>query len=154
MNEWVGRCCASLAGGHQVADIALLYPVESLWPQFRPRGTGPMIRPVRPPSKTPGARRPRACLPAQRDFTVIDSRTLAEARVESGALVHGNLRWRVVVLPGVDTLPQAAWENLDAIRPQRRDRHRAGSAAAKPKRNFPRAESRRWRRNCSGRRLT
>ena len=49
---------------------------------------------------------------AQQDFTVIDSRTLAEAKVDGGALVHGQLRWHVLVLPGVDTLPQAAWENL------------------------------------------
>ena len=43
---------------------------------------------------------------------MIDSRTLAEAKVDGGALVHGQLRWHVLVLPGVDTLPQAAWENL------------------------------------------
>jgi hypothetical protein len=49
---------------------------------------------------------------AQRDFTVVDRRALEEARVESGTLVHGALRWRVVVLPATDTLPLAAWERL------------------------------------------
>jgi hypothetical protein len=42
----------------------------------------------------------------------VDARTLAEAKVEGGVLVHGQLRWRVVVLPCADTLPLAAWENL------------------------------------------
>jgi hypothetical protein len=37
---------------------------------------------------------------------------LVEARAESATLVHGKLRWRVIVLPGADTLPLAAWQNL------------------------------------------
>ena len=49
---------------------------------------------------------------SQRDFTFVDSRALAEARVKAGALVHGQLRWRAVILPGADTLPLAAWKNL------------------------------------------
>ena len=36
LNEWVGRCCTALRGGHQVADLAVLYPVESLWTKFVP----------------------------------------------------------------------------------------------------------------------
>ncbi|MCX5758119.1 MAG: glycosyl hydrolase, partial [Candidatus Hydrogenedentes bacterium] len=36
LNEWVGRCCTALKGGRQVADIAVVYPVESLWPRFTP----------------------------------------------------------------------------------------------------------------------
>jgi hypothetical protein len=38
---------------------------------------------------------------------------LAEATVQNGELVNGNLRWRAVVLPGADTLPLAAWRNLE-----------------------------------------
>ena len=44
LNAWVGRCCASLTGGHQVADIALLYPVESLWTRFTPSRFGSHIK--------------------------------------------------------------------------------------------------------------
>ncbi len=29
-----------------------------------------------------------------------------------GSMTHGPLQWHVIVLPGVDTLPLAAWENL------------------------------------------
>jgi hypothetical protein len=43
---------------------------------------------------------------------MVDSRAIAEAKIIDGALVHGSLQWRVVVLPGVDTLRSAAWENL------------------------------------------
>jgi hypothetical protein len=47
-------------------------------------------------------------LEVRRDMTVVDARTLAEAKVEDGSLVHGDLRWRVVVLPGVMTLLENA----------------------------------------------
>lgn len=112
LNAWVGRCGTVLAGGHQVADIAVLYPVESLWIRFTPARHWA--------NESPGASRieslyraaAESLFQAQRDFTFIDSRTLATARTGRGELVHGSLRWRVVVLPGVDTLPLAAWENL------------------------------------------
>jgi hypothetical protein len=112
LNEWVGRCATMLTGGHQVADIAVLYPIESVWPKFQPgrhrAGESPTAARIESLYRSVAD----ALYFAQRDFTFVDGRALAEARVESGALVHGNLRWRVVVLPGADTLPLAAWKNL------------------------------------------
>jgi hypothetical protein len=35
--------------------------------------------------------------------------------VETGQLVHGPLRWKVIVLPAVSTLPEAAWRKLEAF---------------------------------------
>ena len=112
INEWVGRCCERLRGGHQVADVALVYPVESIWTRFFPAHVWA--------NEAPGATRienlyraaAETLFAAQRDFTVVDSATLAGAKVEHGVLVHGSSRWRAVVLPGVDTLPMAAWSNL------------------------------------------
>lgn len=37
LNEWVGRCCAPLTGGHQVADIALLLPHREHLAEVSPR---------------------------------------------------------------------------------------------------------------------
>ncbi len=113
LNEWVGRTCASLAGGHQVADIALLYPVESLWPKFRPARLWANDSPGATAIENAWRAAADSLFASQRDFTVVDSRTLAEAKVDNGALVHGKLRWRALVLPGTDTLPKAAWDNLD-----------------------------------------
>jgi hypothetical protein len=112
INEWVGRCATALHGGHQVPDVAVVYPAESLWTRFIPAQHWA--------SASPQANRIgelyRTALDglfeARRELTVVDSRTLADARVEAGALIHGPLRWRVVVLPGVDTLPERAWTNL------------------------------------------
>lgn len=113
LNEWVGRCTTLLAEGRQVADVAVVYPVESLWTRFVPAAhwaaASPEANRIGALFRTVGD----ALFEARRDFTVVDSRTLAEARVEGDALVHGALRWRVVVLPGVDTLPRGAWVNLE-----------------------------------------
>lgn len=112
LNAWVGRCAAALRGGHQVADIAVVYPVESLWIRFVP--SRHWTRDATAATRLDHLFRAaiEGFFAAPRDFTVVDSRALAEATVGNGELVHGSLRWRVVVLPGVDTLPLAAWENL------------------------------------------
>jgi hypothetical protein len=115
LNEWVGRSALLLTGGHQVAHIAVLYPIESLWTQFTP---APVWA-----NDSPGALRIHNTyrnaledlFAAQRDFTVVDSRALLDATVRAGALVHGPLRWRVVVLPATDTLPLAVWKKLAAF---------------------------------------
>ena len=112
LNEWVGRCCAALRGGSQVADVALLYPIESAWCQFTPsrhwanesQGALTVERAFRAAEEQ--------LFSSRRDFTIVDSRALAEAKVEGNTLVHGALRWKVVVLPRTDTLPSRAWENL------------------------------------------
>ena len=115
LNRWVGRCNTLLAGGHQVSDVALLYPIESLWPKFVPAHHGPTdVQSVRQAERIfDGAA--TALYAANRDFTYVDSRALTEAKVQGDALVNGRLRWRVVVLPATDTLPLVAWENLAAF---------------------------------------
>jgi len=112
LNEWVGRCCTALRGGHQVADIAVLYPAESLWTKFVP--SRHWTREAAAASRIENIYRAatESLFVSQRDFAFVDSRALTEAKVQTGELVHGQLRWRVVVLPGTDTLPLAAWENL------------------------------------------
>lgn len=114
LNEWIGRCCTMLRGGHQVADVALLYPVETAWVRFTPStqrvneapADAHRVEHVFHDAET-------SLFRAQRDFTHVDARTLAEATVEGGELRYRDLRWRIVVLPDADTLPLAAWENLE-----------------------------------------
>lgn len=112
LNTWVGRCCAMLRGGHQVADIAVLYPAESLWVHFRPARQGA--------TDSPAAHRIEAIFNqvsdslynANRDFLYIDTPTLLEASLKGDSLIYNDLRWRVIVLPCVDTLPLKAWKKL------------------------------------------
>ena len=112
LNAWVGRCCSALKGGCQVADIAVLYPTESLWPRFNPSRYYASDAPAAARIESVYHDVLETLFAAGRDFTFVDGRALAAAKVEVGALAHGSLRWRVVILPGADTLPLAAWENL------------------------------------------
>ncbi len=113
LNRWVGRCATMLGGGHQVTDIAVLYPIESVWPKFVPARHGATetadARAMERIYNTVGS----ALFNANRDFAVVDAWALADARVRGDSLCHGELRWRVVVLPCADTLPMAAWENIE-----------------------------------------
>ncbi len=113
LNEWIGRCAATLAGGHQVADVAVVYPTESLWVRFTPsrhwtKDASPEVKAIE--------RTYRNALDdlyaARCDFTIFDAQGLAEGTAEQGVLRHGELAPRMVVLPRIDTLPMAAWENL------------------------------------------
>lgn len=114
LNEWVGRCCTMVRGGHQVTDIALLHPIETAWVRFTP------ARHWVAESSVEAHRVERVFHDAEnnlfrsrRDFTHVDSRTLTEAKAVDGALEFRELRWRIVILPDADTLPLAAWENLE-----------------------------------------
>jgi len=115
LNQWVGRCCTALRGGHQVTDIAVLHPTESLWTRFVPSRNWTTEAAAAARIESVYRTAAEGLVAAQRDFTFIDSRALQEAVVEQGTLVHNALRWRVLVLPAVDTLPLAAWENLAAF---------------------------------------
>ena len=112
LNLWVGRCATMLTGGCQVADVAVVYPVESLWTRFVPSRHWTQEATAAQPIESLFHGALDGLFEARRDMTIVDSRALGESTVEAGALVHGHLRWRVVVLPGIDTLPLAAWENL------------------------------------------
>lgn len=112
LNEWVGRCCMMLKGGRQVADVALLYPIESLWPHFPASRHNANDAPEALRVESIWRNAADSLYRARRDFTYVDSRTLAEATVQDGRLVYKGLQWRVLVLPGADTLPLAAWENI------------------------------------------
>ena len=111
-NTWVGRCCTMLAGGHQVTDIAVVYPVESVWPRFRPARNGPTDSAAALEVQRIYSSTADMLFSTRRDFTFVDSATLCTAEAADGAFRHRDHRWRVLVLPMADTLPLAAWETI------------------------------------------
>jgi hypothetical protein len=137
LNEYVGRCCTALRGGYQVADVALVYPVESLWPYYDPAPHQATRNPTAMRIEQAYLGALEALYGAGREVTIVDAQALAEATLEGGTLVHGKLRWKVLVLPGVETLPTAAWDKITAF-------HRAGGVViglalrpANSEREFP-----------------
>ena len=112
INAWVGRCSTALRGGHQVADIAVLYPTESLWTRFVPSRIWTQEAGAAARVETLYRSAAQSLFDHQRDFTFVDSQALMDAQIRSGSLVHNKLRWRVLILPGTDTLPLSAWQKL------------------------------------------
>ncbi len=112
LNEWVGRCCTMLRGGHQVADIALLYPIESMWVHFRPATQGATDSPTAQRIESIFNQASDALYNANRDFLYVDSPTLLSASLQGDSLVYEGMKWRVIVLPGVDTLSLEVWRKL------------------------------------------
>jgi len=112
INTHVGRCQTMMRGGHQVADIAVLYPIESVWPAFIPAYHGATAESAarRVESVFDGVS--SALFGVNRDFAYVDSKALCEAKVVDDTITHGALRWRILVLPAADTLPLEAWENV------------------------------------------
>ncbi len=116
LNNWVGRCCTMLKGGRQEADLAVVYPAETMGTRFAPSRLWVNDAPA-------SARQvqdtydlaSRALFDAGRDFTYVDGQALSEAEVKDGVLHLGDLAWRAVILPCVDTLPLHAWQNLAAL---------------------------------------
>ena len=115
LNESIGRINTTMRGGHLDADIAVVYPVESVWPHFRPR--------MHQSTDAPGAvaidqaytMTHQALFETGRDYCFVDPKGLLEAQVEGDRLTHGELAWKVVILPGVETLPAEAWDKLDTF---------------------------------------
>ena len=112
LNTHIGRCSTLLAGGHQVSDIAVLYPIESVWPKYIPAYSGATSEAAARRIESVFDGVGEALYGANRDFTYVDARALSEAKVKGGELKHGMLNWRALVLPATDTLPLAAWENV------------------------------------------
>ena len=112
INTHVGRCQTMMRGGHQVTDIAVLYPIESVWPAFIPAHHGATAESAARRVESVFAGVSSALFGANRDFAYVDSQALCEAKVVEDTLTHGDLRWRVLVLPAADTLPLEAWENV------------------------------------------
>lgn len=114
INEWVGRCILMLQGGNQVSDVAVLYPAESLWTRFQPSGIWANESPETLALGSIYQNASASLWDDAREFTYIDSQAIDDTKVIAGALSHPcGAAWKVIVLPGTDTLPLATWQKLE-----------------------------------------
>jgi hypothetical protein len=112
LSDYAGRACSWLEGGQQAASIAVLYPAASIWVRFEPSRLYANDAARANQIESIYHNVSESLFADGRDFTFIDAQAIADARVRDGALQTGAHRWRVVILPGADTLPLAAWRNL------------------------------------------
>ena len=114
INTTIGRTITLMAEGQNGAEVALLYPSEALMSTYRPGlhgGGGPDNMRVASCFRSCGA----LLFEGHRAFMFVGAPSLAEAKVAGDALVRGDLRWRVVVLPQATTLSSATLRNVYAF---------------------------------------
>jgi len=101
--DYSARLSYLLSQGSHVADIALLYPTQSLWLEYTPgpsqSGAGDIVAAFRMTSN--------ALLRLQRDFDYVSEESVVsgESRAEAGKLVLGEETFSVLVLPPLRALP-------------------------------------------------
>lgn len=119
-NEYTARVVSALYGGVRAARIAIYYPIETLWTKFKPdnmrlktwwsvMGAAPEAQSIEDLvynitySLTDNGW----------EYSYIDAQGLIESQAQAGTLTHKNhLKWDVVILPSVETIPDAAYKKL------------------------------------------
>lgn len=119
---YLGRLCYALSRGRRVAPIALVDPITSLWTH------GAVATGVSGPGPGPDDLATRIAgdwqyllrelEAAQRQFDTLDPLLLSEGKVEDGVLRLGDAAYRVIVLPPMASLEQAAWAKLEQFAEQ------------------------------------
>jgi len=118
-NQYVAGIAKYLRGGHSVADVAVFYPIESLWAAFLPEplqvagwdsviGGNPKAIKIEQSFRNTA----RILYHDRWEYNFIDAKAIEESKVENGQLVHGALRWKLVILPNVSTLSLSALKKL------------------------------------------
>jgi len=106
-NDYVGRLNYLLTQGQFTADVAVLYPIASVWANFKPT-----TRHVHNLNDNPKARDvdeawryvSSQVLSCQRDFDYLDEELIQSATVVNGKLCIGKNSYSVLVMPHVTTL--------------------------------------------------
>ena len=98
INLTAGRLITLMSEGHDASDVAVLYPSDAMMATYEPsRQFGGGARTAAIGEKF--CKATDLLYKAGRPFLIVDAASLAEAKVEGGELVRGDLRWRTVVLP-------------------------------------------------------
>ena len=118
LNDYTGRLSYMLTQGRFTADVAVLYPIASVWADFKPTN-----RHVHHLDDNPKAKDvdeawraiSREALACQRDFDYLDEDAVQRAKVSGGKLTIGKNSYSVLVLPHVTTLGYATLEKIKAF---------------------------------------
>lgn len=112
INDYAGRLGVMLTGGQHVCDIAVFYPVESVWAHFVPATHGSTKSPEAAEIERIYREVSRFLFENRRDFDYVDSEVLRQAKVLDGRLRAGAETYRVLILPNTDTIPLDVWRKV------------------------------------------
>jgi hypothetical protein len=113
--EFAARLNSLFTTGKIRPRVAVLYPILSLWAHFTPSN-----RSMYEPHPNPDVRfldgaftdLCRSLVQQQIDYDIVDERSLVGARIEGNALVVGEQRYQVLVLPPADTIRLRTMETI------------------------------------------
>lgn len=107
LNDFTGRVGSVLTKGDFVADVAVLYPMASVWADFVPTnrhvsyvGDQPKCKDVDDAFREVS----RELLACQRDYDYLDEDAICRAKTSNGTIKIGRNTYRVLVLPHATVL--------------------------------------------------
>lgn len=115
LNDFTGRVGSMLTQGDFVADVAVLYPIASVWADFVPTnrhvsyvGDQPKSRDVDTAFRDVS----KELLACQRDYDYLDEDAICSAKVAGGTMKIGKNAYRVLVLPHASVLRYATLQQI------------------------------------------
>ncbi len=114
-NEFVGRLSLMLTQGEAVCDVAVLYPIASVWANYVPNRHPVWYFQTHPDAAAVDAawqQVSRCLLECPCDFDYIDESDLTSARIQGKRLNISTRRYRVLVLPAVSWVRAATLAQL------------------------------------------
>jgi len=110
--DYTARVTAVLSSGVQVTQVAVLYPMSSVWADFIPGDNSAEV----------GAQMDRllaglcgALQELHYDFLIVDEQALVEAKAENGHVRIGNLTFEAIIVPPLTTLTDACAQALQSL---------------------------------------
>jgi hypothetical protein len=116
LNDYTGKLSYMLTQGEFKADVAVLYPIASVWADFSPTN-----RHVGNLDDNPKAKLvddswqavSRELLSCQRDFDYLDESNIEKAKISKGVIKIGKCDYTILVLPNVTTLRLSTLKQIE-----------------------------------------
>jgi len=115
-NDHIGRLGMMLTGGNHVADVAVFYPIQSVWGTYTPTNglaqSPPFGEKAQRINNDFGAVS-LELLANQRDFDYIDDQAILDSQIDSGAMSVSGEAFKCVVLPNTWVMPADVYKKLE-----------------------------------------
>ena len=110
-NQYLSRAAYLLTGGHHVAKVAILYPIHSIWANYRPQVRDRISDVIEKDFVYMTDRLLRLHI----DFDYIDEDVLAECEIDGGSLCLRGERYEMLLLPPITHIKQRTLHILEAF---------------------------------------
>jgi hypothetical protein len=117
-NDHIGRLGTMLTGGKHITNLAVYYPIHSMWGACTPTNKIAWHPPItdreRRVNQTFGEAS-QYLLANQRDFDYLDDQAILDAEIRDGAFILKNESYRCLVLPETWVIPLAVFQKINAF---------------------------------------